>query len=165
MPVAESPRRGGDCSISRPPLTLTGTAARQVSLPSRQRRTIDVQVWLVDVGTVARRRPGKRVERQAISDRRITRDEKEVLGAQEPATAHPLRVVPVKRQDVPDSAAKAALEDAREPRALLLVIEFGFQRVDVRRQPPFLPEVVPDVLVGRHHVCRGPRAADRREPR
>ncbi len=75
-----------------------------------------------------------------------------MLGAQEPDAARPVRarvgfVDPVQRQHVPDDSAEPLLEDPREPRALLFVLQLGLQRVDVHRQPPFPPEIVPDVFV------------------
>jgi hypothetical protein len=61
---------------------------------------------------------------------------------------------PLQRQHVPDDSVEPLLEDPREPRALLFVLQLGLQRVDVHRQPPFPPEIVPDVFV-RGMACCG----------
>ena len=122
------------------------------ALPRRQWRRLRKRVGLVEMGILVRRDPGQRVERQPIADRRIAGNQEQVLGAQEPGAARPVRarvgfVDPLQRQHVPDDPAEPLLEDPREPRALLFVLQLGLQRVDVHRQPPFPPEIVPDVFV------------------
>ena len=80
-------------------------------------------------------------------------------GAEEPDAALPLRRLlgfagPLQRQHVADHLAEPTVEDRREPRALFLVLELRLERVDVHRQPPFPPEVVPDVLVRGDRMLR-----------
>ncbi len=50
----------------------------------------------------------------------------------------------------------------REARALFRVLELRLERIDVDRQPPLPPEVVPDVLVRRRWHAAGRRPARRR---
>ena len=54
---------------------------------------------------------------------------------------------------IADDAIESLLEHAGQTRALLFVGQLRRQRIDVDRQPPLPPQVVPDVLVGRQHVC------------
>ena len=56
------------------------------------------------------------------------------------------------------------MKTRRKPIALEFVVEPRVERIHVDRQPPFAPEVVPDVLVSRPHMAavhaelRGQRA-------
>ena len=81
--------------------------------------------------------------RKRCSDRRNQRSARPALRASGPAPH---------RQHVADDAVETLLEDAREARAILFVLQLRLQRVDVDRQPPLGHEVVPDVLVRRDDV-------------
>src|SRR5438046_2411577 len=56
------------------------------------------------------------------------------------------------RENVPGYVIEPLLEDPGQPAALLFAGEIRGQRVDIDRQPPFLPQVVPDILVGGNHM-------------
>jgi len=76
----------------------------QVLLSRRQRRRLCHRVRLVKM-MLARRDRRQRVERQTIADGRITGNQKQVLRAEEPLAAHPVRarigfVDPAQRQHV-----------------------------------------------------------------
>ena len=100
--------------------------------------------------------PGQRVERQPQAHRRIAREQKHVLAAA--ANHGPLSHAGRRRADAPrrsgkhiaDDLVQALLEDpwpaaARSSGSSRLAC----QRIDVDRQPPFLPQVIPDVFVSR----------------
>ena len=63
------------------------------------------------------------------------------------------------RQHVPNGCAQALFEDARQSCPLFFVLQLRLQRIDVGRKAPFLPQVVPDVLIRRNHV----RAVDAKD--
>ena len=63
----------------------------------------------------------------------------------------PVRIA-LQRQRVADDLVEALLEDLGQPRALLGVVELALERIDVGRQPPLVPQVVPGVLVAGHRV-------------
>ena len=126
------------------------------------------RVGFDDVVGVARRRPGQRIERQPVADRRIAGDQVALLGAQEPRTALPPGGMPISgamcvaapvmipndRQHVADRAFEALLEDPRQALALQRILHFRFVDHDIAGQAPFAPEVVPGVLVGREKIVR-----------
>ena len=125
-------------------------------LAPRQRVAVREGIGLEDLVGVGRRGPGQRIERQPVADRRITRDEEEMFRAEQPRSARPAaagRFAPaLHRQDVADDRIEPLLEDAREAGALLFVLQLRLQRIDVDRQPPLGPEVVPDVFIRRDDV-------------
>ena len=117
---------------------------------------------------VLRGDPRQRVERQAKAHRRIAGDQVQVLAAQEPAAAHPRRLAVAagaQRQRVADDLVQALLEDPGQAAALLGVVEIALQRIDVDRQLPLAPEVVPDVLVAGDADTPDRRPAARPGPR
>ena len=120
-------------------------------------------------GSLVRRHPRQRIERQPIADRRIAGNQEQVLRPQEPGAALPVRgpgrpSIASQRQHVADDAIEPLLEDPRKPRALFFVFSSRLQRIDVHRQPPLPPEVIPDVLVRRdaHAAGSTPRRSGKR---
>ena len=114
---------------------------------------------------VCRRRPGQRIERQAVTDRRIARDQVALLRPQEPRPAAPAAAVPVlglavvlasmiarDRQHVADGSVETLLEYPCQPLALHRVADLGRVDRDVARQPPLAPQVVPGVLESAEQV-------------
>src|SRR5260370_33768605 len=102
-------------------------------------------------------RPRERVERQAKAHRRVARDEIQVFAAQEPFAAHPpgLTVSPdSQRQGIADDLVQALLEYACQAKTLFFLVQPVLQRIDVDRQLPLTPHVVPDVLVTRDEELR-----------
>src|SRR6185503_6019261 len=82
--------------------------------PARQRRLLRHWIRFVYIRIVFRRHPWQRVKRQPETDRRITWNQKQMLGPQKPASRHPLRRcswnrVTSQRQYVADGAAQALL--------------------------------------------------------
>ena len=135
--------------------------ARGVRGSARERAARRQRIALLPRVRVVGGVPGQAVQRQAEAHRRIAGQEEHVLLPQEPAAALPARrravaVDRADRQRVADDLAQAALEDSRQPLPLLLVLEVRLQRIDVGRQPPLFPEVVPGVFVARHR-CRRAR--------
>ena len=119
--------------------------------PPRERVDLEHRLGLF------RRGPRQRVERQAISDRRIAGDEEEMLGAHEPRSAHPCGrarfVAALDRQHVADDLVEPLLEYARQAGPIFFVLQLRLERVDVHRQSALSKEVVPDILVGRDDMC------------
>ena len=103
-------------------------------------------------------RPRQRVERQPQSHRRVAGNQIEPLVAQEPPPRRPGSVAaahPPNRQRVADDGVQTLREDAAQAIALQFVVEARVEGIDVHRQLPFAPEVVPDVFVARLHVAGG----------
>ena len=68
----------------------------------------------------------------------------------------PSAVAAPQRQHVADDLARAPARTSRASRARSSSSSsFGLERIDVRRQPPLPPQVVPDVLVSRDDACCG----------
>src|SRR5580658_338815 len=56
------------------------------------------------------------------------------------------------RQGVPDDVGESLVEDARQASSFTRVVETGLVGVDVGRQAPFPPKVVPGVFVTRYRA-------------
>src|SRR5678810_963579 len=94
----------------------------------------------------------QRIHRQPKPNRRISRNQVTTLGAKKPGTTGPCwlagSILRLERQDVADYLLKPLLENLGQPHAVLLVSKIRFERIDVRRQAPFPPEIVPGILEG-----------------
>ncbi len=75
--------------------------------------------------------PGKRFERQAVAHGRVAGDEQEPLGAELPLTGEPRAAGAIRgAQDgkgVPDNRIETALEDLRQPGAILIILDLGVE--------------------------------------
>ena len=142
------PRRVAACAAPRRARCGSGPRGANGS-----RRT-DVRV------VVLGRRPGQRVERQAKAHRRVAGDQEQLLAAEEPPAARPSGAGSgdcrtLQRQGVADDARPGPCSKTRaSARARSSGPRACSQRIDVDRQPPLRPQVVPDVLVGRDGRCR-----------
>ena len=77
-----------------------------------------------------------------------------MFAAKKPRTTRPIRAgLALKRRcngrTKPTILLESLLENPGQSRAFLFVFQFGFERVDIGRQPPLLPEVIPDIFIGR----------------
>ena len=105
------------------------------------------------------RNPRHGIERQAQAHRGIAGNQPErVVIAQKPRAGHPALLLAnpraLDRQRVADDRAESLLENPRDAVALLLVLEIGFFRRDVRRKTAFLPSVIKCVFVGGNQMLR-----------
>ena len=100
---------------------------------------------------VRRRDPRHGIHRQAQPEGRVAGNQVAVLLAQEPAPGDPARArrgIEAQRQDVAGLLLQALREHAPQAFALERIVDPRIEGVDVDRQPPFAPQVVPRVLVG-----------------
>ncbi len=106
-----------------------------------------------------RRDPGQRRQRQPQAQGRIARDEKQVSAAEGPLAGAPgvlrqgLGVTP-QGQCVADDLLESGFQLLEQALALQVIAQIHFKRVDVVRQPAFLPQGVENVLVRRHGASR-----------
>ena len=114
------------------------------------------RIGRMDERIVAARGPRLRVERQAISQRRIARDQVTALAAQEPGARLPAQAVggTGDGQHVAHHLVQPLFEHLDETRALQRVGELGIERIDVHRQAPLTPQVVERILERREHEFR-----------
>src|SRR5437588_141354 len=74
-----------------------------------------------------------------------------MLAPQEPRFAFPAgpaaEPAAPQRQRMADDRVQSSLEHLGEPGALLWIVEIVLERIDIPRQPAFLPQVVPGVFV------------------
>jgi hypothetical protein len=132
-----------------PELAAPHRAAADEARVRRQRGGPLERVALGDRLARVLREPGQRVQRQAEAHRRVAGDEVHAIGAEGPRAASPAPAVRGgQRQRPAHHVVEPGLKDAREARAFARVVEARVERVDVGREPPLTPEVVPDVLVG-----------------
>ena len=165
-----SPAAGRDCCgrIGTPSSARPATRGRGIVAPPgcRERRARRERIELVDrqddrpaTPTAASRAAAEvpSASRRA-SDRaaRSRRNHAPRRPASVPAADPP------KRQRVADDRVQTLREDAAQAVALQLVVEARVERIDVHRQLPFAPEVVPDVFVARLHVAGGDAELRRR---
>ena len=139
-----------------------------VTAARRQRRPVDERIGLVDVRIVARARPT--AANRAAADSPSANRRESGTGARGAGTtgrsSQPARVrrrrVPPQRQHVADRRCSSPCSKMRASRARSSSsFSSRLQRIDVGRQPPLPPEVVPDVLVAGMHACRRRRRAAR----
>ena len=111
----------------------------------------------VGVGVIALGHPGLRIERQAVTDRRIAGYQKAAFAAQEPRAGLPeigfLRVAH-ERKNVADDLVQPLPENRCQTGTFERIVKPRIVRVDVDRQAVFAPKVVKGVLVGRKNVLR-----------
>ena len=146
--VGRVPRRCARSGLHR---VVLGTQRRRLGQGVAHR----VRVLLDQVGIVGLADPGQRVQRQAITHRRITGEKVHALVAEEPRAGGPQRAgqagsdrrVALQRQHVADHGVQPLGEDAAQADTLHLVLEPGFERVHVDRQAALAPQVVPGVFV------------------
>ena len=101
--------------------------------------------------------PGLRVKRQAQPDRRITRSQIAALIAQEPGPGLPAlrrHAAALDWQDVTGHLVEALAENPAQALAFKFVVEFRIEGVDIGRQAPFTPQVVPGVFEGGEDLFR-----------
>ena len=116
----------------------------------RQRGMADHRIGLGDEAGVRRRGPRQRIERQAVADRRIAGDQVALLAAQEPRPAASsgrgrcARARSAARCR-PASRVPSRTRGARRSRSIGSRGLAGID-LDVARQPPLAPQVVPGVL-------------------
>ena len=136
-----------------------------VPLPSgqvrvlRQFRALRHRVLLVMVRVFGLFHPGNRIERKTQPHRRVAGNQIHPLGAKEPRAAFPLArpvgiVFAAQRQGVAHDFIQPLFEHLRQPRSVLRVIQIIFEWIDVDRKPPFLPQVIPGVLIAGLNVRR-----------
>ena len=101
--------------------------------------------------------PGQRVERQAITNRRVARHQETTFAAQKPRPALPARRAGFTArhwQHIADYVVEAVTEHLGEPLALHFIVQAGIERVNIDRQLALAPQVVPNVFERREHVLR-----------
>ena len=174
MPSADPPRRGAICSMicgsPRPRVCRAGRPSRRSpcrdACRGRQRRPIDVEVRLVDDAD-SRLAPPTAVSRAAAGTRSANRPESGT-GARSAGTSGRSPCVEPPEPDVTPSAAARMPPTIRsrpcsKTRASRVRSSSSsssrLQRIDVDRQPPLVPHVIPNVLVSGDHVRSGPRRA------
>ena len=110
----------------------------------------------MDVGIVAGLHPGHGIQRQPVAQRGITGNQVAALIAQEPGPGLPAGAggVAANGQHVAHGPFQAVLKHARQPRALLRILQVGVEGIDVAWQPPFAPQIIKGVFVGRQDVRR-----------
>ncbi len=110
----------------------------------------------MDPGHVVRIRPGLRVQRQAVADRGVARDQVAAFAAQEPRSRPPPPCagffIARHRKHVAHHLLQPLRENLAKAVALERVGQAGVQRIHVGRQLALAPEVVPDILECREHV-------------
>ena len=123
---------------------------------SRQRLAGCQRIQLDRLDAIARGDPGQALQGQTKPHRRITRIQEQVLAPQEPGAAAPGAGVLIagQRQSVTHDLGQASIEDLGQAQPLGVVIQVRLQRIDVDRQLPLLPEVVPGVLVAGNRMLR-----------
>ena len=121
----------------------------------RQGLTRRLRVGLVDLRRVFRGAPGNGIQRQPESQRRVAGNQEQAFAAQEPASALPMRPAGARarpdRQRITDDTLQPSLEDSRQPRPFLGVVQSRFQRIDIHRQPPLSPQIIPGVFISRQN--------------
>ncbi len=90
---------------------------------------------------------------------RIAGDQIHSLGAEEPGTTHPIAaavgiVFALQGQRVTHHVIQSALEHTRQARAILWILQFVFEWIDINRESPLLPHVIPGVFVSGQGVFR-----------
>src|SRR6056297_1526381 len=152
--------RGTRCEVGGPLLPLASrlhsrtTRLAVPSIPPSEREVLargqggalDIGVELEGDRAIVLGDPGERIERESVAHRRVARDQVAALRAYEPLARSPLSFM-LERQDPSDDPIESLVEDAGQPLPLDRIVEMRLQRVDVRGQTPFPPEVIPDVFV------------------
>jgi len=125
----------------------------------RQRHARFRGVLFVKMRVLGFLHPGNRIQRQAKAHRRVAGHQIHSFGTERPRAAHPLAcairiVFTAQWQRVAYDFFEALLEHARQARAIFRIVEIVLKRIDIYREPPFLPQVVPRVFVSRLDVRR-----------
>ncbi len=120
------------------------------ALARRQRRPLREGVRLDHVRIVLGRHPRQRGERQPVAERTVARREEDALAAQRPIARKPDRpailMTAVDGKGEADGLVEPALEHAREPRALLRVLELAVERIDIDGKLALAPDILPWIL-------------------
>ena len=125
-----------------------------------QRRRRCERIMRVLVRIVRLRYPRQRIERQTVAHRRIAWDQIHAIAAEIPRPGDPTRPLQRQitfarqRQHIARHRRQPAVVHAPQTHALHLVIETRFERIDVHRQAPLAPQVVPGVLIARFDELR-----------
>jgi hypothetical protein len=146
--------------VAQPLRTVAGQAGERCLhapgdvAPLRQRGLRRGRIRHMHPGVVGFLGPGLGVEWKPVAERRIAGHQVAAFAAQEPGAALPAvsgrRAR--QRQYVADHAVEPLLEHTAHAFAFERIVQPGVERIDVRRQFAFAPQVVPDVFKRREGV-------------
>ena len=137
----------------------------RIALPSSQGGAVGQwpadrhRILLDDVMNFGRVHPGNGIERQAETHGRVAGNQVHSLRPEEPCAGHPIAapvgvVFAPQGQRVANDLIQASFEHARKARAIFRIFQLVFEWIDVDREAPLLPQVIPGVFIAGQRVLR-----------